>query len=153
MDFNELNKHGEALAGSPSRGDQALYKTWSMKMNTENEELVVRPGIFVAVDGEDVKLFEADTDVLAGIIIRTGIYRKIKPYLENVDVCKIGHGDGIWAMQAEDSVLEAGDPVYIVASGDDVGKATSEATGNKSTKYIASKVRGNLVEVTRKEDE
>lgn len=140
-------------AGQVARGDQSLSRAWA-RTNLETEK-VIPSGVFVSrqvpVGGADafgVKLLAAAEDKIAGIVVTTGVFHKVKPQ-DQASVMHIGHGDSVWAQMDESNPLTAGADVLIsIASGKEGFVASN---GVIKTPYYVVRVSGNLAEIARDE--
>lgn len=134
-----------AVAGDVGKGGLANSKAVAY-LNEATVELV--PGRFVAISEKGIKEISANTDVLAGVVLRNNVYG-VRPKGEIVDVMAIGVADSVFVEIADSQQIVRGDAVNVVASGAEAGRITKETESSIKTAFTVIKVAGNLAEITR----
>ncbi|PVZ86712.1 hypothetical protein C9426_14955 [Serratia sp. S1B] len=138
---------GTIQPGSIKRASSSNDKVWGEENRTETKLLY---GTFVAVHPEGgVKPLSEPTDRIHGIVVRD-IYGDGAPHNKQVNVGHFSHGDAVGALTVKDVDFTRGDTAYIVATGDDAGKVTTEPKGNIDAGYWVEEVSvgNNCVVIT-----
>lgn len=140
------SESGIFKAGTILRCSSSNDKVWGEVNLTGNDLLA---GTFVAVsDAGGVKSISASTDQVHGIVVRD-IYGDGAPNDKTVNVGHFSYGDEVAGLAVEGLSFNRGDKVYIVVSGNDVGKLTNVAAGNIDLGYWVTRVSGgNVVGIT-----
>ena len=137
---------GTIKPGSIKRASSSNDKVWGEENLTE---IALPYGTFVAVNPDGgVMPLAADTRI-HGIVVRD-IYGDAAPHTKQVNVGHFSHGDCVGALTVDDADFTRGDTAYIVATGADVGKVTTESTGNIDLGYWVEDVSAgnNCVAIT-----
>lgn len=137
---------GTIKPGSIKRASSSNDKVWGEENLTDTP---LAYGTFVAVNPlGGVMPLAADTRI-HGIVVRD-IYGDAAPHTKQVNVGHFSHGDCVGALTVDDADFARGDTAYIVATGDDAGKVTTEATGNIDLGYWVEDVSAgnNCVAIT-----
>lgn len=137
---------GTIKPGSIKRASSSNDKVWGEENRTE---IALPYGTFVAVNPEGgVMPLAADTRI-HGIVVRD-IYGDAAPHTKQVNVGHFSHGDCVGALTVDDVDFVRGDTAYIVATGADAGKVTTEAAGNIDLGYWVEEVSAgnNCVAIT-----
>lgn len=128
---------GTLRAGTIYRASSSNDKVWGEENNTNTD---LPYGVFVAVNPDGgIKPISAATDVIHGIVVRD-IYSEKAPHNKQVNIGHFSHGDCVGAATAKDETFKRGDKVYVVATGEDVGKVSKTATGNIDLGYWVENV-------------
>lgn len=137
---------GTIKPGSIKRASSSNDKVWGEENRTET---ALSYGTFVAVNPDGgVMPLAADTRI-HGIVVRD-IYGDAAPHTKQVNVGHFSHGDCVGALTVDDADFVRGDTAYIVATGADAGKVTTEAAGNIDLGYWVEDVSAgnNCVAIT-----
>ena len=137
---------GTIKPGSIKRASSSNDKVWGEENRTE---IALPYGTFVAVNPEGgVMPLAADTRI-HGIVVRD-IYGDAAPHTKQVNVGHFSHGDCVGALTVDDADFARGDTAYIVATGADAGKVTTESAGNIDLGYWVEDVSAgnNCVAIT-----
>lgn len=137
---------GTIKPGSIKRASSSDDKVWGEENLTE---IALPYGTFVAVNPEGGVMPLAAGARIHGIVVRD-IYGDAAPHTKQVNVGHFSHGDCVGALTVKDVDFVRGDTAYIVASGDDAGKVTTEADGNIDLGYWVEEVSSgnNCVAIT-----
>lgn len=137
---------GTIKPGSIKRASSSDDKVWGEENRTDT---ALPYGTFVAVNPDGgVMPLAADTRI-HGIVVRD-IYGDAAPHTKQVNVGHFSHGDCVGALTVEGADFVRGDTAYIVATGADAGKVTTEAAGNIDLGYWVEEVSAgnNCVAIT-----
>lgn len=137
---------GTLQPGSIKRASSSNDKVWGEE-NLTNTPLPY--GTFVAVNpAGGVMPLAADTRI-HGIVVRD-IYGDASPTNKTANIGHFSHGDCVGALTVEGVDFVRGDTAYIVPTGADAGKVTSEAAGNIDLGYWVEDVSAgnNCVAIT-----
>lgn len=135
---------GTMVAGSIRRASSSDSKVWG---ETITEDTAF--GVFVAVNEEGgCKPISAADDTVHGIVVRDiyGVARKDK----TANIGHFSHGDSVVAQAVDDHEFKRGSKVYIVATGDDAGKVTSEEVESETiaTAFWVEEISNDCVAIT-----
>lgn len=137
---------GTIKPGSIKRASSSDDKVWGEENRTET---ALPYGTFVAVNPDGGVMPLAADMRIHGIVVRD-IYGDAAPHTKQVNVGHFSHGDCVGALTVDDADFVRGDTAYIVATGADAGKVTTEAAGNIDLGYWVEEVSAgnNCVAIT-----
>ncbi|HAH8787732.1 TPA: hypothetical protein HIQ84_001886 [Escherichia coli] len=137
---------GTIKPGSIKRASSSNDKVWGEENLTE---IALPYGTFVAVNPVGGVMPLAADARIHGIVVRD-IYDDAAPHTKQVNVGHFSHGDCVGALTVDDVDFARGDTAYIVATGADAGKVTTESAGNIDLGYWVEDVSAgnNCVAIT-----
>lgn len=135
------------FAGQVARaGESGIVATSFINSDAQN----IPAGIFVA-HGEKTgtcRRITANSDNVLGVVIAMGITQEFKPG-KNLSVMSLPHGSEVVVKVADGAVVELGDTVKIIASGDDAGAIGDK--GTIETHYFVVDVNASMAKIKRRE--
>lgn len=134
-----------AFAGQVARAGESGIAAISY-INYDDKPIL--GGCFVAAKDGGCKNVSAASDRILGVAVVMGVHHEFKPG-SNLSAMTIPHGSEVWVQMTDDSDLNVGDQVKIVAVGADAGKISQ--SGEIATQYYVSDVLGKLAKVMRAE--
>lgn len=133
---------GVFRAGSILRCSSSNSKVWG-EIVPDDQDLLA--GTFVAVnENGGVKKLSSSEDIVHGIVV-LDVYGEKSPHTTTINIGHFGYGDEVCALIVEGDDFARGDRAYIVASGDNAGRVTKEATNNLDLGYWVTQTSGNNV--------
>ncbi|MDW2644570.1 hypothetical protein RYZ59_13410 [Citrobacter sp. HN-141] len=147
MSFTDWDgANGTIKPGSIKRASSSNDKVWGEENLTETK---LPYGTFVAVNPDGGVMPLAAGKRIHGIVVRD-IYGDGAPHNKQVNVGHFSHGDCVGALTVDDADFTRGAAAYIVATGADAGKVTTEAAGNIDLGYWVEDVSAgnNCVAIT-----